>query len=107
ASILEGLDEMLTVTRLGLPPELRRSLACTNIIENVMGTVRRVCRNVKYWRSPSMALRWTGAAMLEAAKGFRRLKACKQLPLLRAALAERMAKTIPSNEHLAQPAKAA
>src|SRR5208337_2240456 len=52
ASILEGLDEMLTVTKLGLPPELRRSLACTNIIENVMGTVRRVSRNVKYWRSP-------------------------------------------------------
>jgi putative transposase len=37
ASILEGLDEMLTVTKHGLPPELRRSLACTNIIENVMG----------------------------------------------------------------------
>jgi transposase-like protein len=107
ASILEGLDEMLTVTRLGLPPELRRSLACTNIIENVMGTVRRVSRNVKYWRSPSMALRWTGAAMLEAAKGFRRLKACKQLPLLKAALAELMAKTIPPNEHLVQTAKAA
>jgi transposase-like protein len=84
ASILEGLDEMLTVTKLGLPAELRRSLACTNIIENVMGTVRRVCRNVKYWRSPSMALRWTGAAMQEAAKGFRRLKAHKQLPLLNA-----------------------
>ena len=61
ASILEGLDEMLTVTRLGLPAELRRSLACTNIIENLMGTVPRVCRNVKFWRSPSMALRWTGA----------------------------------------------
>jgi hypothetical protein len=58
---------MLTVTKLGLPPELRRSLACTNIIENVMGTVRRVSRNVKYWRSPSMALRWAGAAMQEAA----------------------------------------
>ena len=92
ASILEGLDEMLTVTRLGLPPELRRSLACTNIIENVMGTVRRVCRNVKYWRSPSMALSWTGAAMQEAAKGFRRLKAYKQLPLLQAALAARNAR---------------
>ena len=75
ASILGGLDEMLTVTRLGPPAELRRSLACTNIIENLMGTVRRVCRNVKYWRSPSMALRWTGAAMQEAVKGFRRLKA--------------------------------
>src|SRR5207344_3005877 len=70
ASILEGIDEMLTVTRLGLPRELRRSLACTNIIENVMGTVRRVCRNVKYWRSPSMALRWAAAAMQEATKGF-------------------------------------
>src|SRR4029077_14689921 len=97
ASILEGLDEMLTVTKLGLPPELRRSLACTNIIENVMGTVRRVCRNVKYWRSPSMALRWAGAAMQEAAKGFRRLKAYKQLPLLQAALAVRKARTTSSN----------
>jgi hypothetical protein len=39
-----------------------------------------------------MALRWTGAAMLEAAKGFRRLKAHKQLPILRAALAAHQAK---------------
>jgi transposase-like protein len=85
-SILEGIDEILTVTQLGLPKELRRSLACTNIIENVMGTVRRVCRNVKRWRSASMAMRWTAAAMREAAKGFRRLKAHKQLPALRAAL---------------------
>jgi len=38
------------------------------------GTVRRVCRNVKHWRDAAMALRWTAAAMLEAAKGFRRLK---------------------------------
>ncbi len=86
-SILEGLDEILTVTRLGLPAELRRSLACTNILENMNGTIRRVCRNVKRWRDASMALRWTGAAMQEAARGFRRLKACKHLPALRAALA--------------------
>src|SRR6516225_7579968 len=86
SSILEGIDEILTVTRLGLPKELRRSLACTNMIENVMGTVRRVCRNVKRWRSASMAMRWTAAAMQDAAKGFRRLKAHKQLPALRAAL---------------------
>jgi putative transposase len=85
-SILEGIEEILTVTRLGLPKELRRSLACTNIIENAMGTVRRVCRNVKRWRSAAMAMRWTAAAMQEAAKGFRRLKAHKQLPTLRAAL---------------------
>ena len=70
-----------------MPVELRRSLACTNIIENMNGTIRRVCRNVKRWKDASMALRWTGAAMMEAAKGFRRLKACKQLPALRTALA--------------------
>src|SRR5271156_4219205 len=107
ASILEGLDEMLTVVaRLGLPAELRRSLACTNIIENLMGTVRRVTRNVKRWSSPSMALRWTAAAMHEAKKGFRRLKAFKQLPTLRAALAAHYEKE--TNSHaVAQNAKAA
>jgi len=51
-----------------------------------MGTVRRVCRNVKHWRSPSMAMRWTAAAMIEVKMGFRRLKAHNQLPALRAAL---------------------
>ena len=92
ASILEGIDEMLTVVRLGLPTQLRRSLACTNIIENMNGTIRQVCRNVKRWQDASMALRWTSAAMLEAAKGFRRLKAYKQLPILRAALLAHQAK---------------
>ena len=106
ASILEGLVEILTVIRLGLPAELRRSLACTNIIENMMGTVRRVCRNVKRWQDASMALRWTSAAMLEAAKGFRRLKAYRQLSTLRAALAAHHAKhTAHSTVEL--PAKAA
>jgi putative transposase len=108
-SILEGLDEMLTVIRLGLPPQLRRALACTNIIENMMGTVRRVCRNVKRWRSPAMALRWTAAAMLEAKKGFRKLKAYKQLPTLRMALKlhyERVSNKSNTNA-LAHQAKAA
>ena len=52
----------------------------------MMGTILRVCRNVAHWRNAAMALRWTGAAMQEAAKGFRRLKAHKQLPVLQAAL---------------------
>ena len=50
-----------------------------------MGAMRRVCRNVKWWRNAAMALRWTAAGMMEAAKGFRRLKAYKHLPVLRAA----------------------
>jgi len=106
ASILEGIDEILTVTRLGLPVELRRSLACTNIIENMNGTIRQVCRNVKRWRDAKMVLRWTAAAMLEAAKGFRRLKAHKQLPVLRAALATHRAKHV-INPDLEQQAVAA
>ena len=106
ASILEGIDEILTVTRLGLPVELRRSLACTNIIENMNGTIRQVCRNVKRWRDARMVLRWTAAAMLEAAKGFRRLKAHKQLPILRAALAAHQAKHA-INPDLEQQATAA
>ncbi len=105
-SILEGIDEILTVTRLGLPAELRRSLACTNIIENMNGTIRQVCHNVKRWQDATMALRWTSAGMLEAAKGFRRLKAYKHLPILRGALAAHQAKhTI--NPNLEQQAVAA
>lgn len=91
-SILEGLDEILTVIRLGLPHELRRSLACTNIIENALGTVRQVSRNVKRWRHAEMALRWTAAGMMEAHKTFRKLKAYRQLPILRSALQDHMRK---------------
>ncbi len=91
-SILEGLDEILTVIRLGLPAELRRSLGCTNAIENAIGTVRTVQRNVKRWRNAEMALRWTAAGLREAQKTFRRLKAYRQLPFLDAALNEAMRK---------------
>jgi transposase-like protein len=96
ASLLEGLDEILTVVRLKRPKALRRSLACTNIIENVMGSVRRICRNVKRWRNTTMVLRWTAAALIEAAKGFRKLKAHKALPVLRAALAAHRASNAPA-----------
>jgi putative transposase len=86
--------------------QLRRSLACTNIVENMNGTIRQVCRNVKTgrrrlrprWRDAKMALRWTAAGMMEAAKDFRRLKACKQLPALRAALAAHHANRVALEE---------
>lgn len=61
-SILEGLDEILTVTSLGLPVELHRSLACTNINENMNGTIRQVCRKRQTLaRCQDGAFRWTGA----------------------------------------------
>lgn len=56
------------------------------------GTVQRVCGNVKPRQNVDMALRWTAAGMMEAVKGFRRIKAHKQLPTLKAALAAHQAK---------------
>ena len=94
-------SEMLTVTRLRLPKQLRRALACTNAIENMQGTIRRVSRNVKRWHDADMALRWAAAGMMEAAKGFRRLKAYKQLPRLRDALAEHAKKHAPATRSAA------
>ena len=69
------VDEMLTVIRIGLPDQLRRSLGCTNAIESLSAVLRKVCCNVNRWRDARMAWRWTGTAMLEAEKSFRRLKA--------------------------------
>ena len=86
ASIEEGIDEILAVIRLGLPLESRRSLAGANGIESMRAVVRNACGNVKRRRDARMALRWTAAGMLEARKGFRRLKACRRLHILENAL---------------------
>ena len=85
-SILEGSDEILTVVGLGLPLELRRSLTGTNIIASMNGGIRQVHSNVKRWRDTRMAPRWTAAGMFEAGKGFNRIKARRQFPILRQAL---------------------
>lgn len=76
ATILQGLEEILTVVRLKVATELHRSLASTKIAENMMA-IRRVTRNVKSWQDAGVALRWAAAGMIEANKGFRRLKAHK------------------------------
>ncbi len=88
-SVREGLDETLTVLRLGLSERLRRSLATTNPIESLMSRTRHVQRNVKRWRSGKMMIRWMTAAVFEAANGFRRVKGCKDLPVLVTALRRR------------------
>jgi transposase-like protein len=89
ASVREGLDETLTVIALGLSDRLRQSLATTNAIESLISRSRHVKRNVKRWRGGQMVLRWTAAAVLEAVKGFRRLKGHKDMPKLVAALRTR------------------
>ena len=86
ASLREGMEETLTVLKLELPPSLRRALATTNAIENTLGTVRRVSRNVKRWKDGSMARRWTAAGLLTVQKRFRRIKGHRDMPILEKAL---------------------
>ena len=77
---------MLTVNRLKLPAKLRRSLACTNSIENMMGTVRRVCRNVKRWRNAAMALPLDGGRHDGSGQGLPPFESLQAAPNPRAAL---------------------
>jgi transposase-like protein len=86
ASMLEGLEEVFTVNKLGLPPSLMRCLCTTNIIENPNGIVRTTTNRVKRWRDQDMALRWVAAGFLEAEKSFRRIDGVKDLWVLAVAL---------------------
>lgn len=88
-SVREGLDETLTVLSFGLSERLRQSLSTTNAIESLISRTRHVKRNVKRWRGGTMVVRWVAAAMLEATKGFRRLKGKADMPKLVAALRAR------------------
>lgn len=86
ASMLEGIEEVFTVNKLGLPPTLMRCLCTTNIIENPNGIVRTTTNRVKRWRDQDMALRWAAAGFLEAEKSFRRIAGVKDLWVLAVAL---------------------
>lgn len=86
ASVREGLEETLTVLKLGLPLALRRFFATTNCIENLIGTLRRVTRNIKRWRDGDMRRRWIGLGLLRAAERFRRIKHHGELGALVTAL---------------------
>lgn len=86
ASLLEGLEETLTVTRLGLSPLLIHTFKSSNPVESMISVGRTVTGNVKRWRDGKMVLRWTAAGLLEAEKQFRRIKGYRELPLLRRAL---------------------
>ena len=82
ASLLEGLEELFTINRLGVTGELARCLATTNIIESPNSAVRRVSGRVTRYRDAQMALRWVAAGFLEAEKAFRRLRGHKHIPAL-------------------------
>ena len=94
ASLREGLDETLTVLRLGVPPTLARTLRSTNTIESMISVCREHAGNVKRWRDAKMALRWCAAGMVEAGKQFRRVNGHLHLAALRAALEREFAQSV-------------
>ena len=82
------------------PALLRQSLATTNAIENLNGTIRRVSRNVKRWKSPSMVRRWTALGVVTAQKEFRRIKGYRHMGALVHALRSKQ-KSLDSDEFAA------
>ena len=82
ASLREGMEETLTVTRLGITGKLKLTLQSTNPCESMISTVRVIHRNVKNWSSGEMCLRWTAAGMLEAETRFRKVEGYRGLATL-------------------------
>ncbi len=85
-SLREGIEETLTLTRLGINGSLKRTLESTNPCESMIECVRRTSRNVKRWQSGEMALRWTAAGMLEAERQFRKVIGYRDLAKLAVAI---------------------
>jgi putative transposase len=89
ASLREGLEQMFTVSRLGIDGRLARTLTTSNPIESMISIARSTNRNVTRWRDGQMVLRWTAAGMLNAERSFRRVKGYQQMPQLIEALRRR------------------
>jgi len=81
-SLREGMEETLTLARLGVSGNVKRTLESTNPCESMIEIVRWTQRNVKRWSSGEMALRWTAAGMLEAERQFRKIIGYRDLATL-------------------------
>ena len=86
-SLEEGLEETLTVHKLRVPDQLRRTLSGTNVIESAFSIVETVCRNVKRWKTGDQIERWVGSGLLIAEQQFRKVIGFRQIPLLLSSMA--------------------
>ena len=97
-SLEEGLEETLTLHRLGMVDKLGDSLTTTNIIiENVNSGISRILRNVKFWRNSSMRSRWIAIALMDLEARMKRIRNYRKLPELR----ETIKKELKLNETMA------
>jgi transposase-like protein len=87
-SLREGLKEMFTINRLGLPARLRRCLGSTNVIESPNSGIRQKTRRVTQWQDGQMVVRWCASALLATEKKFRRIMGHEDLWILEAKLNE-------------------
>lgn len=90
ASLAEGLEETLTLHRLGVAAELSVSFKTTNLIESVMARLEAKTRRVTRWRTSDQKLRWCAAALWAMERQFRRIKGYRHLPLLQQALTTKL-----------------
>ncbi|MGH7179701.1 MAG: IS256 family transposase [Tepidisphaeraceae bacterium] len=94
ASLLEGLEETLTLHRLGVFPALGRSFKTTNLLESVMARVQERTARVDHWRTSDQKLRWSAASLLAIEAQFRRVKGYQTLHLLEQALQTKITTSI-------------
>jgi transposase-like protein len=89
-SLEEGLEETLTIHRLGLMPFLKKSFRTTNCIESLNSMVEQLTDNVKRWTNSNQRCRWLGTALLDIQPRLRRVNGYRYLPLLRQALQKKL-----------------
>lgn len=97
SSLREGLDEMFTVARLGVPKRLRVSLTNTNCIESMISIARDTTGRVKHWKTATMKKRWIAASMLEAERSFRRIKGHADMAAFVTAVQRTVGRDTPTN----------
>ena len=97
-SLEEGMEETLTVHRLRVPAQLRRTLASTNVIESAFSIVETVCRNVKRWRTGDHIERWVGSGLLVAERQFHKVQGYREIPALVTSMANAVAKKAVAEE---------
>jgi putative transposase len=85
-SLEEGMEETLTLHRLGLMSMLGRSFRTTNCIENVSSLLQQLTHNVRHWKNSAQRYRWVATALLDIEPRLRRIQGYHQLPMLRQAL---------------------
>lgn len=106
-SLLEGLEETLCLHRLGVSPELGKSLNTTNCIESVMSQIEQYTQKVDRWRNSEQILRWNAASLLEIEPRLRKIKGFRMLKMLRYKIQQEIEKRLgsknPSTTTMPQP----